>query len=362
MERIHVKVPGEQPQDREYMKQALALAEKGQGWVNPNPMVGAVLVKDGRIIGEGYHTRYGQLHAEREAFKNAAERGEETAGADLYVTLEPCCHTGKQPPCTDAVLAGRGIRLLREKGLEVVVGVLRGECERQNEVFFHFMRTKLPFTVLKYAMTLDGKTATVSGKSQWITGEAARKRVHEDRGRYMAILTGVSTVLADNPQLTCRIPGGKNPIRVIADTKLRTPLSSTVVQTARETPTWIVTAVSDAGRKKAYEDAGCRVLSVPAKEGELDLQAMMQRLGEEKVDSVMVESGGTLAWSFLKAGLVNRVQAYIAPKIFGGAGAPTPVRGTGVDAPPEAFLLKKPEAVWLGEDLLLEYEVSGQDA
>ena len=201
MERIHVKVPGEQPQDREYMKQALALAEKGHGWVNPNPMVGAVLVKDGRIIGEGYHTRYGQLHAEREAFKNAAERGEETAGADLYVTLEPCCHTGKQPPCTEAVLAsgvkrvivgctdpnpvvaGRGIRLLREKGLEVVAGVLRGECERQNEVFFHFMRTKLPFTVLKYAMTLDGKTATVSGKSQWITGEAARKRVHEDRGR-----------------------------------------------------------------------------------------------------------------------------------------------------------------------------------
>lgn len=191
MERIHVKVPGEQPQDREYMKQALALAEKGQGWVNPNPMVGAVLVKDGRIIGEGYHTRYGQLHAEREAFKNAAERGEETAGADLYVTLEPCCHTGKQPPCTEAVLAsgvkrvivgctdpnpvvaGRGIRLLREKGLEVVAGVLRGECERQNEVFFHFMRTKLPFTVLKYAMTLDGKTATVSGKSHWITGEAA---------------------------------------------------------------------------------------------------------------------------------------------------------------------------------------------
>lgn len=186
----------------------------------------------------------------------------------MYVTLEPCCHTGKQPPCTEAVLAsgvkrvivgctdpnpvvaGRGIRLLREKGLEVVAGVLRGECERQNEVFFHFMRTKLPFTVLKYAMTLDGKTATVSGKSQWITGEAARKRVHEDRGRYMAILTGVSTVLADNPQLTCRIPGGKNPIRVIADTKLRTPLSSTVVQTARETPTWIVTAVSDAGRKK----------------------------------------------------------------------------------------------------------------
>lgn len=380
MERIHVKVPGEQPQDREYMKQALVLAEKGHGWVNPNPMVGAVLVKDGHIIGEGYHTRYGQLHAEREAFKNAAERGEETAGADLYVTLEPCCHTGKQPPCTEAVLAsgvkrvivgctdpnpvvaGRGIRLLREKGLEVVAGVLRGECERRNEVFFHFMRTKLPFTVLKYAMTLDGKTATVSGKSQWITGEAARKRVHEDRGRYMAILTGVSTVLADNPQLTCRIPGGKNPIRVIADTKLRTPLSSTVVQTARETPTWIVTAVSDTGRKKAYEDAGCRVLSVPAKEGELDLQAMMQRLGEEKVDSVMVESGGTLAWSFLKAGLVNRVQAYIAPKIFGGAGAPTPVRGTGVDAPPEAFLLKKPEAVWLGEDLLLEYEVSGQDA
>ena len=363
--------------DEMYMARALKLAQRGRFTTHPNPNVGCVIVKDGEIVGEGFHYRAGEPHAEVHALRMA---GEKARGATAYVTLEPCCHTGKQPPCTEAVLAsgvkrvivgctdpnpvvaGRGIRLLREKGLEVVAGVLRGECERQNEVFFHFMRTKLPFTVLKYAMTLDGKTATVSGESQWITGEAARKRVHEDRGRYMAILTGVSTVLADNPQLTCRIPGGKNPIRVIADTKLRTPLSSTVVQTARETPTWIVTAVSDTGRKKAYEDAGCRVLSVPAKEGELDLQAMMQRLGEEKVDSVMVESGGTLAWSFLKAGLVNRVQAYIAPKIFGGAGAPTPVRGTGVDAPPEAFLLKKPEAVWLGEDLLLEYEVSGQDA
>lgn len=376
MERIHVSVPGEKPQDREYMKIAIDLAAKGCGWVNPNPMVGAVLVKDGRIIGEGYHTSYGMLHAEREALKDAKERGEATAGADLYVTLEPCCHTGKQPPCTDAVLssgvkrvivgctdpnpvvAGRGIRILKENGLEVVVGVLREECERQNEVFLHFMRKKIPFTVLKYAMTLDGKTATVTGKSKWITGEMARMRVHEDRSRYMAIMTGVSTVIADDPKLTCRISGGKNPIRLIADTKLRTPLSSTVVRTADKTPTWIITSVSDEYRHEEYKDAGCRILTVREKAGMLDLQEVMHRFGEEKIDSVMVESGGTLAWSFLNEGLLNRVQAYIAPKIFGGAAAKSPVLGKGIDIPGDAFLLKNPRSEWLGEDLLLEYEVS----
>ncbi len=378
LKEIHLSVPGEQPQDKEYMKLAISLAAKGKGWVNPNPMVGAVLVKDGRIIGEGYHTRYGMLHAEREALKDAAGRGENTTGADLYVTLEPCCHTGKQPPCTEAVIAGGisrvivgcedpnpvvaggGIRLLREKGIEVVVGVLREECEQQNEVFLHFMKTKRPFTILKYAMTLDGKTATATGKSQWITGEKARQRVHEDRGLYMAIMTGVSTVIADDPQLTCRIPGGKSPIRLIADTNLRTPLSATVVKTASEVPTWIITTVSDEGKIKKYEDAGCRVLTVPQKDKKLDLTAVMVRLGEEKIDSLMIESGGTLAWSFLKEGLIDRVQAYIAPKIFGGINAHTPVLGNGVDSPAEAFMMENPRSEWLGEDLLLEYTISRQ--
>ncbi len=374
MEKIHLKVPGEKPQDREYMRLALELAKKGEGWVNPNPMVGALLVKDGRIIGEGYHTSYGKLHAEREAFKDAKNRTEDTSGADLYVTLEPCCHTGKQPPCTEAVLnsgvkrvivgctdpnpvvAGRGIQILREKGIEVVVGVLREECEKQNEVFMHFMQKKLPFTVLKYAMTLDGKTTTVTGKSKWITGEMARARVREDRGRYMAIMTGVSTVIADDPRLTCRNPERRDPIRLIADTHLRTPLKSVVVATAHETPTWILTTVSDTHRHKDYEDAGCKVIIVPEKDGELDLQAVMKRLFEEKVDSVMIESGGTLAWTFLKEGLINRVQAYIAPKIFGGTTGGTPVRGEGVNLPEDAVTMKNISSEWIGEDLLLEYD------
>lgn len=375
MEKIHLNNPGEKPQDKKYMKLAIELAAKGYGWVNPNPMVGAVLVKDGRIIGEGYHTGYGKLHAEREALMEASRRGEVTDGADLYVTLEPCCHTGKQPPCTEAVLssgvrrvivgctdpnpvvAGRGIRILKEKGLEVVVGVLREECEKQNEVFLHFMRTKTPFTVLKYAMTLDGKTATVTGKSKWITGDRARERVHEDRGRYMAVMTGVSTVISDDPQLTCRIIGGKNPVRLILDTKLRTPISSVVVKTASETPTWIFTAISDVQSFKPYEDLGCRIIPIREKSGKLDMQVVMHRLFEEKIDSVMIESGGTLAWTMLSEGLVNRVQTYIAPKIFGGDKAGTPVRGEGVDLPAEAFVMKNINSEWLGEDLLVEYDI-----
>ena len=226
--------------DMEYMQLALALARKGCGWVAPNPMVGAVIVKDGEIIGQGWHEKCGQPHAERNALASCTKS---PRGATMYVTLEPCCHTGRQPPCTDAILeagirrvvvgsgdpnplvAGKGIQILRAHGIEVTENVLREECQRLNEVFFHYIRTKRPFVVMKYAMTLDGKIAAYTGASKWITGEKARNHVQEQRHRYSAIMAGVGTVLADDPLLTCRINGGKNPIRIICDTNLRTPLT-----------------------------------------------------------------------------------------------------------------------------------------
>ena len=245
------------------MRLALELAKRGCGWTNPNPMVGAVLVKHGRIIGQGYHTRYGELHAEREALKACTESPE---GATMYVTLEPCCHHGKQPPCTDAILeagiarvvvgsedpnplvAGKGLERLRVQGVEVATGVLRDACDALNQVFFHFIQTRRPYVVMKYAMTMDGKIATRTGASQWITGEAARRRVHQDRHRYAAVLAGIGTVLADDPLLTCRLEGGKNPIRVLCDTHLRIPLHSQIVRTAREVPTILAAVSPEPGR------------------------------------------------------------------------------------------------------------------
>ncbi len=356
-----------------FMRRALELARKGEGFVNPNPMVGAVIVKNGNIIGEGYHAKYGELHAERNALKNCRESPD---GAEMYVTLEPCCHYGKTPPCTEAIIesgikrvivgsfdsnplvAGKGIRILREVGIEVTEGVLQKECEALNKVFFHFMRTGKPYVVIKYAMTLDGKIATRTGASKWITGEAARKKVHEDRGRMMGIMAGVGTVLADNPLLNCRLDGKKNPIRIICDTHLRTPLDSQIVQTAGEIQT--ILAVSEKvgeEKKEAYRKAGCEFLEVSESEAGIDLNFLMQKLGEKKIDSVLLEGGGTLNEAALKAGIVDGIQAYIAPKIFGGAEAKTPVEGSGIEFPAEAFFLKNTTVSYLGEDILIEGEV-----
>ena len=217
-------------EDEKWMRRALHLAERGIGQVNPNPLVGAVIVRDGRTLGEGWHERYGGPHAERNALGHCVGSPE---GATLYVNLEPCCHTGRNPPCTDAILesgirrvvvgsldpnplvAGRGISLLREKGIEVVIGILKEESDAINAPFFHYIRTGTPYVVLKYAMTLDGKIASRTGASRWITGEAARERVHQDRGRYAAVMVGIGTVLADDPLLTCRIEGGRSPLRII---------------------------------------------------------------------------------------------------------------------------------------------------
>lgn len=358
--------------DIEYMRMAIELAKKGEGWVSPNPMVGAVIVKEGRVIGSGYHQRYGQPHAERIAL---AACSEPPAGASMYVTLEPCCHHGKQPPCVDAILeskishvitgssdpnplvAGKGIQILREHGVQVTEHVLKEECDRINPVFFHYIQTKRPYVVLKYAMTMDGKTAAYTGASKWITGETAREHVQKQRHRYSAIMTGIETVLADDPLLTCRMEGGKNPVRVICDSRLRTPLSSQIVKTAAEIPTYLATCCTDPEKHIAYIQNGCNILVIPEKDGHVDLWILMEKLGQEKIDSVLLEGGGTLNWSALENGMVQKVQAYIAPKLFGGQLARTPVDGTGFPSPADSVKLKNSTITQLGEDFLIESEV-----
>ena len=358
----------------EYMREAIGLAVKGKGFVSPNPMVGAIIVRDGKIIGKGWHKKYGDLHAERTAFADCDSRGVDCTGADMYVTLEPCCHHGKQPPCTEAVaehgikrvfvgsadpnplVAGKGIQYLREHGIEVTEDVLRSECDAINEIFFKFITTRLPFVTMKYAMTMDGKIACYTGESKWITGEEARMDVQNDRLKHSAIMVGAGTVLADDPMLTCRLENGRNPVRIICDSHLRTPLDSNIVKTAADVPT-IIATLEMGERSKAYIESGCTVLVTKEKDRHIDLCDLMKKLGEMKIDSVLLEGGGALNWSALSAGIVDKVKAYVAPKIFGGAGAKSPVGGIGVDLPENAFMLEKTDIRRIGDDILIESRV-----
>lgn len=362
----------EKSYEEKYMALALELAEKGAGFVGPNPMVGAVAVKEGRIIGTGYHKAYGQAHAERSALADCRESPE---GADLYVTLEPCCHQGKTPPCTEAIwqsriarvivgssdpnplVAGNGIRILREKGIEVVTGVLKDQCDRLNEVFFHYISTGTPYVVMKYAMTLDGKIASVSGASKWITGVESRQYVHQCRSRYSSVMTGVGTVLADDPMLNCRIEGGRNPVRIVCDSNLRMPLKSRIAATAKEIPTMLVCCRRDREREEAYQKCGIKIIHTAPQNGRVDLCGLMKTLGEMGIDSIFMEGGGSLNWSALESGIVNKVQAYIAPKLFGGTGGKSPVGGCGVDLPDQAFFLDRISSRQIGGDWLIEGEV-----
>lgn len=358
--------------DLTYMKLALTLAEKGAGWTSPNPMVGAVIVKDERVIGQGYHKRCGQPHAERDALASCTESPK---GASMYVTLEPCCHQGKQPPCTDAILeagitrvvvgsadpnplvAGKGIQILEEHGVSVTKFVLEEECEALNQIFFHYIKTKQPFVTMKYAMTMDGKIATCSGASKWITGEEARNHVHQQRCRHRAIMVGVGTVLADDPLLTCRIEGGRSPVRIVCDSHLKTPPSSQLVATALSFPTILATCCQDQSRQEAYIKKGCKVLTLPEKNGHVDLRELMHLLGAMEIDSVLLEGGAALHWSALESGIVQKVMAYVSPKIFGGNSAKSPVGGKGVDLPEQAVYLKTKNVTRLGDDFLIESEV-----
>lgn len=367
--------------EEQFMKRAIELAKQGSGWTAPNPLVGAVVVKNGRVIGEGYHRKYGELHAERNALAACSEN---PAGATLYVTLEPCCHYGKTPPCTEIIIekkiakvvigsrdpnpkvAGKGARILREHGIEVVEDYMREACDALNPVFFHYITTKTPYVVLKFAMTLDGKIATRTGASKWITGEAARNHVHQLRGRYAGILAGIGTVLADDPMLNCRIDGAHQPLRIILDSHLRIPMGSRLVRSAKEYPLLIVCNESNRDREEGtsriqkLEEAGAKVWTLPEKNGHPDLNVLMQRLGEEKIDSVLIEGGGTVNEAALKAHIVHHVYAYIAPKIFGGEDAKTPVEGSGIRLPQECAQLRLAKITVLLNDMLLEYDVEGE--
>lgn len=356
-----------------FMRRAIELAVKAEGHTSPNPLVGAVIVRDGRIIGEGYHRQYGSLHAERDALSRCIESPE---GADMYVTLEPCCHYGKQPPCVYAIeeagikrvyvgsrdpnplVSGKGNEYLRSKGIEVIEDYMRSECDEINYVFFHYITTKKPYVIMKYAMTLDGKIASVTGNSKWITSEAARKKVHEDRNRYTAIMVGTGTVLADNPELTCRLEGGINPVRIICDSHLKTPIDSIIVETAGEVRTIIATCMSEE-HFEPYKNKGCEVIHISECDGHIDLNELMITLGSMNIDSILLEGGGTLNWSALNSGIVSRVQAYIAPKLIGGGSAPSPIRGEGIKMMNDAIRIVNSRIIRLGDDYMIEGDIAG---
>ena len=386
----------------DYMQRAIELAKKGAGWTNPNPMVGAVLVKDGEIIAEDYHHRCGKFHAERNALLKCDNN--KALGATLYVTLEPCCHQGKTPPCTDIIIekgiervfigsrdpnpkvAGKGAGLLRAHGIEVIEDFMREECDAINPIFMHYIIKKEPFVTIKYAMTMDGKIATHTGASKWITGERARAHVHKLRGRYAAIMAGIETVLKDDPMLNARAESIKHekdkeadklssdkdvhqPLRIICDSRLRIPFESKIVRTASEYKTIVACAMDEkefeeSKKRTELEKYGIAVINMPEDgkrqdygKKQVDLKALMYVLGDKGIDSVLIEGGGTLHYEALKAGIVNHVCAYIAPKLFGGRDAKTPVEGEGIELLNEAFILKNQRLIKLGEDMLIEGDI-----
>ena len=357
----------------EYMRRALELARKGEGHTSPNPMVGCVVVKDGRIISEGYHEKYGEFHAERNALTRCTE---DTTGADLYVTLEPCCHQGKTPPCTDIIIekkiarvfvgsmdsnplvAGKGVQILRDHGIYVETGILDAECRKLNEVFYHYIATKTPFVVMKYAMTLDGKIACATGDSKWVTGEIARSQVHRMRGRYRGIMVGIGTVLADDPMLNCRVEGGVDPVRIICDSNLHIPTESQIVKTASDIETIVACSQEALESERKQEkirrlrEAGIQIIGTEGAHG-VNLVELMKKLGEQNIDSILLEGGGTLNASALEDGIVNKVYAYIAGKLIGGMDARSPVEGMGIDRMADAITLQNMEIEKLGDDFCI---------
>lgn len=350
-----------------YMKLALTLAEAARGQTSPNPLVGCVLVRDGEIVGMGAHLRAGEAHAEVQALRMAGERAR---GATAYVTLEPCSHHGRTPPCANALIAsgvasvviassdpnplvaGRGVARLREAGISVTCGVCEEEAKRLNEVFFTYITKKRPFVTSKTAMTLDGKVATQTGSSRWITGEAARLDVHRMRHEHDAILVGVGTVIADDPQLTTRLPEekGRNPVRIVLDTALRTPETARML-TDGEAPVWVFTTDrADQAKRTVLESMGVRVFSTGMTQ-RVHIETMLGILGEEGITSLLVEGGSEVNASFLAAGAVDKLVTYVAPKLVAGHLAPTPFGGIGVEQMADAIDLADLKVETVGVDL-----------
>ena len=354
--------------DEDYMKQALALARRGEGWTSPNPMVGAVIVRDGKVMGTGYHRRFGEAHAEVNAI-NAAGGGAE--GATLYVTLEPCSHHGKTPPCADRVIdakvsrvvvgcvdpnplvAGTGIKKLRDHDIIVDVGTLAPQCEALNESFFTFMRTGIPFVTVKYAQTLDGRIATSTGHSRWVSSELSLRFAHRLRGTHDAVLVGIGTVIADNPDLRVRLVRGRNPLRVVLDPDFRIPQDARVLDNRDAARTLIVRwAPGGEDGGSLLKERGIETLSVErTADGSLDLKALLAALGKRQISSVLVEGGAKTITAFVREGLVDRMIVITAPKIAGrGIEA---VGDLGIERMDEAIPLRFERIVRRGDDVIM---------
>lgn len=352
-------------QDSKYMDLALELARSARGQTSPNPMVGAVIVKDGTIVGMGAHLRAGEPHAEVHALRMA---GEKALGATAYVTLEPCSHYGKTPPCAGALLAagvqrvvvatldpnplvaGRGVEQLRAAGIEVLVGVREEEAKSLNEVFFHYITTRRPFVTVKTASTLDGKIASTTGHSRWITGAEAREEVHVLRRQHDAILVGIGTILADDPLLTARQNEqafGRQPVSIVLDSQLRTPLDARVIQ-SREAETWIVTTdTAPRDKKESLVTKGVKVIEIDAP---IHIENVLATLGERGITSVLVEGGQEVNGSFLQARAIQKIVSHLALKLIGGSEAPTPFGGQGFATMGEAVSLNNVSITPIGKN------------
>lgn len=359
--------------DGALMREALRVAERGRGLVEPNPLVGAVIVRDGMVLARGWHHRFGEPHAEVDALSKLQEPNT-AEGATMYVTLEPCCHYGKTPPCTKAIIksgikevviatldpnprvSGKGVAELRRAGIKVRVGVLQEEARYQNAPYFKKIRKNLPFVTLKWAMSLDGKTATRTGQSRWISNERSRILAHKLRAISDVVMVGVGTVNADDPLLTARLfPPQRQQKRLVVDTKGRTPLTSAVVLTARQTPTIIATTRFCPKEKvEALRRAGCQIVRFRSKNRKVDLKALMEWLGKRDVTNVLVEGGGKLAASLIEERLIDRVICFISPIIIGGSDAATPVEGEGVAALKEALHGKIADLKTLQDNILIQ--------
>ncbi len=357
--------------DENFMREALKIARNAEGRTSPNPMVGAVVVQGGRIIAEGWHRKAGTPHAEVHALNMAGGLAENST---LYVTLEPCSHFGRTPPCANRIIdakvsrvvvamtdpnplvAGRGIEILKAAGIAVDVGILESDARRLNEVFIKYITRKIPFVTAKFASSLDGKISTATGESQWISCEEARAFTHHLRDVNDGIMVGIGTVLADNPSLTARLPDGKNPARIIVDSRARTPLDAKILTDGQAKTIIAVAETAPTEKVSALKNLGAEIIQTGGEQ--VDLKVLMSELARREITSVLLEGGGTLNFSMLRAGLVDKVLAFVAPKILGGKSALTPVEGGGFEKISDAVQLENLSAEKIGSDILIRGDVA----